>query len=190
MDFSARRKPLPTAVHASVGRRPAYGHGLHIGRWRTFNHARPCSRRSPAGGRSLNVRPQGALPAGNLPFVREEQVRAGDSLRSLVQRLGAGSEATREDLLTEIRTRNGGSQLRVGEPANVVIGPSGDLLSLTLPIGPGAEGYGSNAEPMGSMSSRKTRVCRTAWRCGAASSPRHYLPRPTPPTSLIRSPTN
>lgn len=128
---------LWSTLRWGAGLLAAMGSVSVVGALSTMPDLAPADRRQVV--EAFSVRPQGALPADNLPFVREEQVRAGDSLRSLVHRLGAGREATREDLLAEVRARGGGSQLRVGEPSNAVISPSGDLLSLTLPVGSGAE---------------------------------------------------
>jgi murein DD-endopeptidase MepM/ murein hydrolase activator NlpD len=88
---------------------------------------------------ALSVQVQATAPDDNLPFVREELVRPGDSLRSLMQRLGLGNQATIEELLSSVKVRFPVAQLKTGRPAGAVITPSGDLLSLTLPIGAGAE---------------------------------------------------
>lgn len=69
------------------------------------------------------------------PFVRQESVRAGDSLRSLAQRLGVADSAAIDDLLSSPDVRSGLAQLRPGRPATAMVTPSGRLVVLSLPIG-------------------------------------------------------
>lgn len=74
-----------------------------------------------------------------LPYVREEPVRAGDSLRSLAQRLGISDPSALDELLASADVRAGTAQLRSGRPARAMLSSGGKLISLTLPVGQNGE---------------------------------------------------
>jgi murein DD-endopeptidase MepM/ murein hydrolase activator NlpD len=88
---------------------------------------------------ALAIKAEAAASDEGLPFVREEVVRPGDSLRSLTQRMGLDDHIALEELLGSTKAREGLSQLKTGRPASAMATPSGQLLSLTLPIGQGGE---------------------------------------------------
>lgn len=88
---------------------------------------------------ALNIRPPPAAVDTNLPFVRAEVVKPGDSLRSLTHRRGVQNPANLEEVLGSIKTHPGVGPLRSGLPATAVMASSGELLTLALPIGNGME---------------------------------------------------
>ncbi|MBL8447903.1 MAG: M23 family metallopeptidase [Zoogloeaceae bacterium] len=88
---------------------------------------------------ALNPDPKVAGWGAELPFVREEVVKAGDSLRSLAGRLGIDDDPALEALMALPEVRRGLGGLRAGQSANAVVDAKGRLQTLGLPLGPNGE---------------------------------------------------
>lgn len=83
----------------------------------------------------LAINAQATAPADDLPFVREEPVKPGDTLRSLTQRLQIDDPSAINQLAESEVARDAMTQLSIGRPAVAMVTASGKLVRLTLPIG-------------------------------------------------------
>lgn len=101
---------------------------------------------------SLSLAAEPATTGDTMPFVRQEPVRAGDSLRSLTQRLGVTDFPAIDDLLSSPDLRSGLVQIRAGRPATAMVTPSGNLVALSLPIGQAGGRLKIERKPTGGFS--------------------------------------
>lgn len=80
-----------------------------------------------------------ASSGGELPFIREELVKSGDSLRALAGRLGIDDDAALDTLMAQTEVRRGLGSLRAGLAASAVVDTTGRLQNLALPLGTNGE---------------------------------------------------
>ena len=86
--------------------------------------------------------PQAALlnnEANPIPFVREERILRGDTVASLLGRLGADDPAAINFLLTHDTARVITRQMSPGKTVTAQMGEQGELLSLVFPLNGGKD---------------------------------------------------
>lgn len=86
--------------------------------------------------------PQAALlpmETSALPFVREERILRGDTVASLLSRVGADDQAALNFLLTHDTARVIARQMSPGKTITAQIGDRGELLSLVFPLNGGRD---------------------------------------------------
>lgn len=71
--------------------------------------------------------------ASDLPFVQEDRVKRGDTLETILQRLGIDDADAIRYMRTSDEGRQALRQLRAGKPVSATVTPDGRLISLTLP---------------------------------------------------------
>lgn len=69
-----------------------------------------------------------------MPFVREENIRSGDSIHALMRRLGASDPVATDFLLNDKEAQQALRQLRAGRSVRAQVMPDGKLRRLELPI--------------------------------------------------------
>ena len=72
--------------------------------------------------------------AGNLPFVREIRIQAGETMHALARRLDIDDPTALDFIIHADETRQALRQLRAGRSITAVVEPDGRLLSLNLPV--------------------------------------------------------
>lgn len=72
-------------------------------------------------------------------FVREERILRGDSIPSLLQRIGVDDEAARQFLLGNQEAQAVARQLSPGKSISARVSPSGELLSMVFPLNGGKD---------------------------------------------------
>lgn len=88
---------------------------------------------------SLAVAPQ-ELPAPDLPFVYDDSIGPSDTLQSVFHRLGIADPEALAFIQSTREVARAVRQLRSGSSLTAIVAPSGQLLSLRLPLASG-EGY-------------------------------------------------
>src|SRR5690606_33659467 len=86
--------------------------------------------------------PQAALltpDAAAMPFVREERILRGDTVSSLLGRIGADDPAALNFLLTHDTARVIARQMSPGKTVTAQMGDKGELLSLVFPLNGGKD---------------------------------------------------
>lgn len=129
--------PQGFALRATVAGIAALGSVSVIGALNAASGAHPPLRQDII--ETLRIKPQVTQDDIEHPFIREEFVKAGDSLRSLLSRLGIDDPDATDAMLADPTARNAAGQLRAGRPATASVSAAGKLLHLTLPTGSSGE---------------------------------------------------
>lgn len=74
------------------------------------------------------------IPAENESYLREERVQRGDSVASLLSRMGVSDREALEFIRTNTITQTIARQLRPGKPVTARTSDSGELISLYFPV--------------------------------------------------------
>ncbi len=83
---------------------------------------------------SLGTPALGVVAAHEAPFVQEDQVRRGDTLSRIFQRLGIDDDRAAQYLRTSDEGQQAIRQLRAGKRVSAKVGFNGELVNLTLPL--------------------------------------------------------
>lgn len=86
-----------------------------------------------------HLTPIGAAPISEdpQPFVFDERVLAGDSIRAILRRLNVEDQETLDFLTGDAATQRVLRQLRAGDHVLAIVAPGGRLMSINLPVGRG-----------------------------------------------------
>ncbi len=76
-----------------------------------------------------------------LPYVFDERIQPGDTIQSILRRLGVDDSEALSFLMSDQEARSVLTQLRAGRSIVAMVEPDGRIRSLNIPIGRGAERY-------------------------------------------------
>ncbi|MBX3680277.1 MAG: M23 family metallopeptidase [Rhodocyclaceae bacterium] len=90
---------------------------------------------------NLAVNTNAPLPLDDDAFVRLVRIRSGDSISSLLERLGASDDEIRKTITGSEEGQAAVRGMRAGEPVTATVTSSGRILSLDILMNAGAERY-------------------------------------------------
>lgn len=81
------------------------------------------------------------IASSELPYVFDERIQPGDTIQSILKRLGVNDPETLSFLMSDQEARSVLTQLRAGRSIVALVDAEGLVQSLNIPVGRGAERY-------------------------------------------------